>query len=207
MGPRLGWGAGGFIVRAVVFDFGQTLVDSAAGFRAAEKRLQARLLAELPGVDSEPFPEHYRQQRSTRRNWLSVANEFPVIGSLDDTAVWGRSLDGRAIAAIAGLGTLAGIDLNNYAGIDAVLALDAPGQSAQAGNLTWSFTDTFDNVPDGETLTAGMNYIGTNGHYYIVLGGNAQQGFTGVWAVPEPGTFGLLLAGLLGLWVFGRRQR
>ena len=63
MGTRLGRGAGGFIVRAVVFDFGQTLVDSAGGFRAAEKQLQARLLAGLPGVDPEPFLEYYRQQR------------------------------------------------------------------------------------------------------------------------------------------------
>lgn len=52
------------MIRAVVFDFGQTLVDSAGGFRIAEKRLQARLLAELPGTAPEAFLEHYRRQRS-----------------------------------------------------------------------------------------------------------------------------------------------
>jgi hypothetical protein len=132
---------------------------------------------------------------------------FCFAGLIDDTAIWSRALDGRAIAAVAGLGALAGLDLNGYGGIDAVLALDGLGQSAAAGNLTWNFTDTFENLPDGQSLVAGMNYIGTDGHYYIVLGGSAQQGFTGVWAVPEPGTFGLLLTGLLGLLTFGRRQR
>ncbi len=52
------------MVRAVVFDFGQTLVDSAGGFRIAEKRLQACLLAELPGAAPEAFLEVYRQRRS-----------------------------------------------------------------------------------------------------------------------------------------------
>lgn len=52
------------MVRAVVFDFGQTLVDSAQGFRTAEKQLQARLLAELPSVSPETFLASYRRQRT-----------------------------------------------------------------------------------------------------------------------------------------------
>ena len=52
------------MVRAVVFDFGQTLVDSACGFRTAEKQLQARLVAELPNVAPDAFLDYYRRQRS-----------------------------------------------------------------------------------------------------------------------------------------------
>lgn len=52
------------MIRAVVFDFGQTLVDSAGGFRIAEKQLQACLMAELPGMAPAAFLEHYRQRRS-----------------------------------------------------------------------------------------------------------------------------------------------
>ncbi len=128
-------------------------------------------------------------------------------GLMDDTAIWNRALDSRSIAAIAGLGALAGLDLNMYDGIDAVLALDGQGQSATAGNLTWNLTDTFEYLPDGQSLMAGTHYIGTNGHYYIVLDGNGPNGFTGVWAVPEPGTFGLLLTGLLAVVVAGWRRR
>lgn len=52
------------MVQAVVFDFGQTLVDSAHGFRAAEKQLQARLHAERPAENPQAFLAYYRQQRT-----------------------------------------------------------------------------------------------------------------------------------------------
>ena len=52
------------MIQAVLFDFGQTLVDSAGGFRTAEKQLQERLGAELPDVTADVFLEYYRRQRS-----------------------------------------------------------------------------------------------------------------------------------------------
>jgi HAD superfamily hydrolase (TIGR01549 family) len=52
------------MIRAVVFDFGQTLVDSADGFRAAEKELQEKAFAALGLKAWEDFLESYRETRS-----------------------------------------------------------------------------------------------------------------------------------------------
>ena len=52
------------MIRAVVFDFGQTLVDSADGFRAAEKELQKKAEAVLPPSLREGFLDIYRRIRS-----------------------------------------------------------------------------------------------------------------------------------------------
>lgn len=52
------------MIRAIVFDFGQTLVDSAAGFRAAEKETQQRARAVLGLPDGEEFLSVYREIRS-----------------------------------------------------------------------------------------------------------------------------------------------
>ena len=51
------------IIRAVVFDFGQTLVDSADAFRAAEKRLQHHIFSDLSLTNREMFLETYRRIR------------------------------------------------------------------------------------------------------------------------------------------------
>jgi HAD superfamily hydrolase (TIGR01549 family) len=51
-------------VKAVIFDFGQTLVDSADGFRRAEKEAQEKLFAGLALSLREPFLENYRRIRS-----------------------------------------------------------------------------------------------------------------------------------------------
>ena len=51
-------------IRAVIFDFGQTLVDSADGFRRAEKEAQEKLFAALALSLREPFLETYRRLRS-----------------------------------------------------------------------------------------------------------------------------------------------
>lgn len=56
------------MVRAVLFDFGQTLVDSAHGFRTAEKRLQSRILSRLVNVDADEFLACYRQRRAERQH-------------------------------------------------------------------------------------------------------------------------------------------
>ncbi len=49
--------------KAVVFDFGQTLVDSADGFRRAEKKAQAKIFADLAFTDKDEFLKGYRKIR------------------------------------------------------------------------------------------------------------------------------------------------
>jgi len=51
------------MIKAVIFDFGQTLVDSADGFRAAEKQAQNKLFANLGLTIREDFLTIYRKLR------------------------------------------------------------------------------------------------------------------------------------------------
>ena len=53
------------MIRAIVFDFGQTLVDSSEGFRAAEKEAQGKALAALGLTDREGFLDLYRTIRTS----------------------------------------------------------------------------------------------------------------------------------------------
>ena len=71
------------MVKAVIFDFGQTLVDSADGFRTAEREAQGKILAALEGVERDRFIDVYRRVRkahhersrlSRREIWRSVCN-------------------------------------------------------------------------------------------------------------------------------------
>ena len=73
------------MVKAVVFDFGQTLVDSSDGFRTAERVAQASILAALDGIERDHFMEVYRRVRkshhersrlSRREIWRSVCDEL-----------------------------------------------------------------------------------------------------------------------------------
>jgi len=52
------------MVRAIVFDFGQTLVDSAKGFRTAEREMQLKAFAALGLRVWEDFLESYREIRT-----------------------------------------------------------------------------------------------------------------------------------------------
>lgn len=52
------------VIRAIVFDFGQTLVDSADGFRTAEKEAQRKASAALGLADDEAFLAVYREIRA-----------------------------------------------------------------------------------------------------------------------------------------------
>jgi phosphoglycolate phosphatase-like HAD superfamily hydrolase len=52
------------MIRAVIFDFGQTLVDSAEGFRTAEKEIQRQAYEALRLDDPEGFLAVYRRIRS-----------------------------------------------------------------------------------------------------------------------------------------------
>jgi putative hydrolase of the HAD superfamily len=51
------------MIKAVIFDFGQTLVDSANGFRQAEKEAQEKLFGHLALSLRDKFLDHYRQLR------------------------------------------------------------------------------------------------------------------------------------------------
>ena len=51
------------MIKAVIFDFGQTLVDSAGGFRTAEKQAQDKLFANLGLTIREDFLTIYRRLR------------------------------------------------------------------------------------------------------------------------------------------------
>ena len=52
------------MIRAIIFDFGQTLVDSADGFRMAEKEMQQKAFAALGLADREEFLMVYRRIRA-----------------------------------------------------------------------------------------------------------------------------------------------
>jgi HAD superfamily hydrolase (TIGR01549 family) len=52
------------MIKAVIFDFGQTLVDSAGGFRKAEKEAQEKLFGHMALSLREPFIDRYRRIRT-----------------------------------------------------------------------------------------------------------------------------------------------
>ena len=52
------------MIHAIVFDFGQTLVDTADGFRTAEKEVQRKAFEALGPADKEKFLMAYRETRS-----------------------------------------------------------------------------------------------------------------------------------------------
>ena len=60
---------GNIMIRAMIFDFGQTLVDSADGFRSAEKQAKAQmfisLFPHLTGDQCKTFLTEYRQIRKS----------------------------------------------------------------------------------------------------------------------------------------------
>jgi putative hydrolase of the HAD superfamily len=51
------------MIRAILFDFGQTLVDSAGGFRQAEGDVAAKIFADVGCRDQAQFLEIYRRVR------------------------------------------------------------------------------------------------------------------------------------------------
>ncbi len=73
------------MIKAVIFDFGQTMVDSADGFRQAEKEAQAKLFGHMALSLREKFTERYRQIRknfhdrsnfSRRAMWQDVYHYY-----------------------------------------------------------------------------------------------------------------------------------
>lgn len=96
-------------LEAVVFDFGQTLVDSSDGLRMAEKEAQAKLLDILESngsgrIDPDRFLAYYRQRRaefqegsnySRKSLWQAVGRHFgqevdPVVFQRWESEYWQR---------------------------------------------------------------------------------------------------------------------
>jgi FMN phosphatase YigB (HAD superfamily) len=64
------------MIKAVIFDFGQTLVDSANGFREAEKEAQEKIFGHMALSIREKFLDRYRQIRKEfhgRSNFSRIA--------------------------------------------------------------------------------------------------------------------------------------
>ncbi len=66
------------MIKAVIFDFGQTLVDSAEGFRQAERDAQEKLFGHLALSIREKFIDHYRR----------VRREFHARSNFSRPAMW-----------------------------------------------------------------------------------------------------------------------
>ncbi len=73
------------MIKAIIFDFTQTLVDSSSGFRLAEKRVQKDIFSFLKLSDWDKFITTYREIRveslalfgnSRFRMWQKVCNNF-----------------------------------------------------------------------------------------------------------------------------------
>ncbi len=56
------------MIEVILFDFGQTLVDSAEGFRTAERDAQSKILAEFDGCAWDEFINRYRRTRGALQN-------------------------------------------------------------------------------------------------------------------------------------------
>ena len=66
------------MIKAVLFDFGQTLVDSADGFRGAEKQAQEKIFRNLSLTSWEEFLSNYRR----------IRKDFHAKSQLSRKAIW-----------------------------------------------------------------------------------------------------------------------
>jgi len=85
------------MIKAILFDFGQTLVDSSDGFRQAEKDAQAVIFQDLEITDHDAFKHHYRRIRSELHErselsrvkiWQEVFQHFGQESSVDELRQW-----------------------------------------------------------------------------------------------------------------------
>jgi HAD superfamily hydrolase (TIGR01549 family) len=85
------------MVKAIVFDFGQTLADAAGGFRAAEKKAEVNLYSRLGVTPWDEFLSQYRQVRkafqersefSRRAMWAQVLTSYGVVPDEGCLAEW-----------------------------------------------------------------------------------------------------------------------
>ncbi|GAH49489.1 unnamed protein product, partial [marine sediment metagenome] len=56
------------MIKAILFDFGQTLVDASDGFRKAEKEAQKEIYYHLHLTNWEKFLSFYREERKDYHN-------------------------------------------------------------------------------------------------------------------------------------------
>ncbi len=82
------------MIKAVIFDFGQTLVDSADGFRAAEKIAKERIFSSLFSSADDQYQIFLTEYRQIRKNfharsefsrisiWLAVYEKFKCTADL-----------------------------------------------------------------------------------------------------------------------------
>ncbi len=82
--------------KAIIFDFGQTLVDSAEGFRRAEREAQDKIFAALRGVERDRFMDVYRRVRKAHheRSRLSRPRIWRAVCEALE-----RSIDDRRLGA------------------------------------------------------------------------------------------------------------
>ena len=66
------------MIKAILFDFGQTLVDSAAGFRLAEKEAQDKIFKNIGIPEWEKYISVYR----------NIRKEFHAKSNLSRIAIW-----------------------------------------------------------------------------------------------------------------------
>ena len=64
------------MIKAIIFDFGQTLVNSADGFRAAEREAQAKLFSNLGLTLQEDFLANYRRLRKALHEQSNFSRKF-----------------------------------------------------------------------------------------------------------------------------------
>jgi len=64
------------MIKAIIFDFGQTLVNSADGFRAAEKEAQAKLFSNLGLTIQIDFLTNYRRLRKALHEQSNFSRKF-----------------------------------------------------------------------------------------------------------------------------------
>ena len=85
------------MIKAIIFDFGQTLVDSSEGFRQAEMESQAAIFQDLSINDHDSFMNSYRRIRKafhqesnlSRVNiWKAVYQEFSREAPLVELLKW-----------------------------------------------------------------------------------------------------------------------
>ena len=64
------------MIKAIIFDFGQTLANSADGFRAAEKEAQAKLFSNLGLTIQADFLTNYRRLRRELHEQSNFSRKF-----------------------------------------------------------------------------------------------------------------------------------
>jgi len=64
------------MIKAIIFDFGQTLANSADGFRAAEKKAQAKLFSNFGLTIQEDFMTNYRRLRKALHEQSNFSRKF-----------------------------------------------------------------------------------------------------------------------------------